>query len=301
MYEKLSLDLSAETMQMGKSSDDEYQDYINKLTSNGTKKYTPVKAYNKYTKNGQYGKVYIDTKNKFIKKELRLVKRNKGIFSPENRSAFNWNFDRLKNFYNVMKKYTAKVRKLFPNNFAKIKNCIYYVDDDDVIIEMNMENISRGKKTVRNFKDDLISKKYNQSQLNRIFAQLYYICVVTNKNNLFHNDLKPGNIIIKKTKKHIYYRGLGNIVLNIKKNSYIPVLIDYDLVSFKNLSSSFHPANLISGYDNIYFNESVKRIIKRFKLHIDLPDIIELPNCDNINYSQIRDVYSKYNISFILI
>ena len=93
MYEKLSLDLSAETMQMCKSSDDEYQDYINKLTSNGTKKYTPVKSYNKYTKNGQYGKVYVDTTNKFIKKEVRLVQRNMGILSPENRSAFNWYFD----------------------------------------------------------------------------------------------------------------------------------------------------------------------------------------------------------------
>jgi serine/threonine protein kinase len=208
-------------------------------------------------------------------------------------------FPRLKNYCKDITKYTTKAIRFFPNNFLKIKNCNYCLYDgvtsnlkkiaiNDIKVSYIMQNASFNKKSIDNFSDELKKSLYNNKQLSLIFLQIYYISIVCNKNNLFHNDLKPANIVINKAKKNFSYKGLGNLVINIKKNDLIPIFIDYDLISFQNLNID-HPAEGFSE-DFTFFTEKIPSKYKK-----NFPDIFSLPNYHvRINSNKIRKIFYLY-------
>ena len=118
-----------------------------------------------------------------------------------------------------------------------------------------MQNASFNKRNSDNFKDDMEKNIYSYKQLGNLFCQVYYISVVSNKADLFHNDLKPANIVINKARKNFVYSGLGNIKINIKKGDLIPIFVDYDLISFRKFEmDEGHPASGTS-YDFSFFKQ----------------------------------------------
>ena len=84
---------------------------------------------------------------------------------------------------------------------------------------------------------DILKQKniISQKELKSVLVQIYYISITLNMKKLFHNDLKPANIIIAKSNKPIIYDALKSnseiIKMKLPKGSYYPILIDYDLCS----------------------------------------------------------------------
>ena len=155
-----------------------------------------------------------------------------------------------------------------------------------------MENASYKKKNTYNFADDMKKEIYSFKQLGSLFCQIYYISVVSNRKGLFHNDLKPANIVINKARKNFVYSGLGNIKINIKKGDLIPIFVDYDLISFKKFSNyGNHPASGTS-YDFNFFKEKTKSKAGDPK-HLFLDE--NLPNFDErINSKKLKLIFDEF-------
>ena len=179
-----------------------------------------------------------------------------------------WIFDRYKNFCQDMDRYSGETMALFPNNFVKIKQneCGFCRDEKSEIISLysNMELIKGA--IDGDFRENLEKNNLSQEELNKLFAQVYYISIVTNKNSLHHNDLKPANIMIKRASKNIIYNNLvsnGKVLkLKIPKGDYVPVFIDYDLVSFRRFDpfseAAGFPASGSTSDDFSYFSKKTK-------------------------------------------
>lgn len=214
----------------------------------------------------------------FTKKYLGTQKQNE----------WDWIFNRYKNFCNDMKQYTSKTHKLFPENFILYKDgdcgkCLIKKDFTDfsnpethLSIYVNMDLVKNAYPG--DFNKNVKQKKFTDTQLNLIIAQVYYICMKTNMKSLHHNDLKLANIIIKKSNKDFTYNNLTKngktLTLKIKKGDPVPVFIDYDLVSFVNfdeLNMLDFPANHSSSNDFLYFKDSFNKVYKKLPL-LSLPE-----------------------------
>lgn len=193
-----------------------------------------------------------------------------------------WIFNRYKNFCQDMDKYTTNTIKLFPDNFVKIteNECGFCKNkkNKEISLYVNMEEIKGAMNG--DFRKNL--KTFTQKQKNKLFAQVYYIAIVTNKNNLHHNDLKPANIMIKRASKNIIYDNLvsnGKVLkLKIPQGDYVPVFIDYDLVSFKRFDpdteAAGFPAHGSTSDDFSYFSTKTKQYDKTQKNN----EILKLEN-----------------------
>lgn len=193
---------------------------------------------------GAFGVVEIGKKD--VKKILELIPQDKlNILINEyntvkNRSQLYFLINRLNNYCKDIKKYVRMTKKYFPNNFVKIYKCNLCNTDNrknQVYIEMGLGKGKTLKKTL----ETNISKK----QFLTIAIQLYYISVVLNLKKLYHNDLKPANIMIVKSEIPIKYDSLKNskekITMVLPKGSYFPVIIDYDLCSFGKINQVDYP------------------------------------------------------------
>ena len=266
------------------------------------KKYNdcPIKII-KHAKRGASGVLDVNVAEKFLYRESYIVQSyflNGPIFAD-------FYFPRLQNYCRDISKYIRRTRKMFPNNFLQIKDCKYClynsarsgkkVADQDVKISYKMENGSYKKKNSDNFSDEMSKKIYNDDQLSSLFIQIYYISIVCNKKNLFHNDLKAANIIINKAKKSFVYSGLGNLKISIKKGDLIPIFVDYDLISFKDFGYGDHPASGTSEDFNFF---TMKLNIREPKVHNKFLDIFTtLPQYnEKIDKVLLKSIFKKYNI-----
>jgi hypothetical protein len=178
---------------------------------------------------------------------------------------WDWIFNRYKNFCQDMHRYSREAIALFPNNFVEIKQneCGFCKNEEtnEISLYLNMELIKGA--IDGDFRKNLEEKYFSQEELNKLFAQVYYISIVTNKNKLHHNDLKPANIMIKRASKNIIYNNLvsnGKVLkLKISKGDYVPVFIDYDLVSFRRFKpfteEAGFPATGSTSDDFSYFSD----------------------------------------------
>jgi hypothetical protein len=289
-----------------------YENFIKKLYNmqkykKGRKKGLIIKKYNDCPvkidledgKRGASGVLDIKLDQTYLDRESYIVQQHflKGAIFQK------FYFPRLKNYCKDITKYIKRSSKIFPNNFLKIKNCKYClykgipfgkkILDYDVKISYRMQNASYKKKNSDNFADDISKKIYTDIDLSSLFLQIYYISIVCNKKGIFHNDLKAANIVINRAKKNFYYTGLGNLKIHIRKNDFIPIFVDYDLISFKDIGHD-HPASGTSEDFNFFamkISEKNPKLYKRFK------DIMDLPQYDKrINSKNLKLIFKKYNI-----
>ena len=142
--------------------------------------------------------------------------------------------NRLNNYCRDIRLFVNSARKIFPNNFLKIYKCNLCQgpkgknSTPDVYVEMAL---GKGK----TLKEVLQKKTISKKELESVFLQIYYISMVLNMKKLYHNDLKPANIIVAKSDHVIVYDGLKSsgefIKMRLPKGSYYPIFIDYDLTS----------------------------------------------------------------------
>jgi len=274
----------------------------NKKNSINAKKYNncPIKVIEN-SKSGASGVLDVNVAKKYLYRESYIVQSHflgGTIFEK-------FYFPRLQNYCRDISKYIRRTRKMFPNNFLQIKDCKYClynskpsgkkVAEQDVKISYQMENGSYKKKNSDNFSDEMEKKIYNDAQLSSLFIQIYYISIVCNKKNIFHNDLKAANIIINKAKKNFVYSGLGNLEISIKKGDLIPIFVDYDLISFKDFGFDDHPASGTSEDFNFF---TMKLKIRELKVHNKFLDIFTtLPQYnEKIDKVLLRSIFKNYNI-----
>jgi len=184
-----------------------------------------------------FGSIEI-SKNK-VKKVLNLIPeksrkiliRDYGFLKKKSQLYFLIN--RLDNYCSDIRKFISYTKKYFPHNFLQIYNCDICQSNTENMINVYVEmGVGHGI-TFKNF----IKRTKNQKEILNIIVQILYIFLTLNTNNIYHNDLKPANIIVGVANTEIKYRYLLNnktremITLKINKGDYYPIIIDYDLSS----------------------------------------------------------------------
>ena len=205
--------------------------------------------------------------NQIHKIILNLVDPYLTVREPQ----WKWIFNRYKHFCKDMIKYTDKTFALFPENFIDYnkKDCGNCFIKKKPALYFKMNLIKDSLKG--DFKSLLQKKKFTNKQLTLIYAQIYYICMKTNMEKLYHNDLKPANIMIKYSDKDFTYNNLiqndRRLILYIKKGDPVPVFIDYDFISFKHLEEDLgfysFPVDGSSSDDFGYFSYKTRNYLKR--------------------------------------
>jgi serine/threonine protein kinase len=187
---------------------------------------------------GAFGSIEI-SKN-IVKKVLGLIqpKHHKTLINAykhkKKKSQLYFLINRLNNYCEDIKLFVKNTQKFFPNNFLNIYKCNLCKGQQKRSLTPNVYvEMALGKGST--LSDVLKQKTISKKELESVFVQIYYISMTLNMKKLFHNDLKPANIIIAKSNKPIIYDALksNREVINMKlpKGSYYPILIDYDLCS----------------------------------------------------------------------
>jgi len=267
----------------------ELQDIVesieNKTTSN-----CPVLISNG---SGAFGTIEI-SKNK-VKKVLDLMppKTRKTLLRDykvlKNRSQLYFLINRLDNYCSDIRKFVSIAKKYFPDNFVQIYNCeICQSNTEDmknVYVEMGIGHGITLKKFIKDYQDR------NPREVLNVIVQVLYIFLTFNSNKIYHNDVKPANIIVGIADTNLKYRYLMNektremITLKINKGDYYPIIIDYDLSSLKEPvyveSSDFvapgspDTAFLINYIVNMpSINKSLKQILNDFPVFFEENEII---------------------------
>lgn len=135
--------------------------------------------------------------------------------------------ERFFNYCKDVRKYIRLSKRFFKPNFVNISNCFYCNKFGKFIISVDM---LRDKKHHEKDLKKFINSNMSEKELNSIYAQIFIVTTILNNKKIYHNDVKPSNILIARAYKNISYNFLG-FKLNIKKNQYIPIFIDYDLHS----------------------------------------------------------------------
>ena len=190
---------------------------------------------------GGFGSVGMDENDGKFKKILPNLLGP--YLKTHKKKDFKWMFNRFTNFCEHMKKFSKEAKKFFPNNIIDygIKKCNYCLLSKPGEPPVNSIILELDQIGEANFRQ-MIKKELNKDDIDSIdsiMTQLYYIILKLNSENLWHNDFKPANIMIIKTPEDITYEGImiddTEILLKVKKDNYIPVIIDYDFCSFKHL------------------------------------------------------------------
>lgn len=234
-------------------------------------------------KNNQIHKIILDLTSKYL---------------GEAEQQWEWMFNRYKNFCNDMLKYSSKTSKLFPENFIKYNkdDCGYCITKNKPAIYFKMDLIQN--MLSGDFKKYIKKSSLKQEELDLIFAQIYYVAIKTNQEKLYHNDLKPANIVLKKADKDFIYSNLKQnnkkLILKIKKGDYIPVFIDYDLISFNHMQNDLglwdFPASGSSSDDFSYFTQ--KTIEYNNKLKNNKILLLESES-DDFNLEETYNVFNE--------
>ena len=233
---------------------------------------------------GAFGQVEITSAK--VKKLLNLIQNDKHNILLMNHQTGSKNSDlyfllnRLNNYCKDINEYVKLSKKYFPDNFTKIFKCnrCNFGGKQVPYVYVEMET---GKGST--FKEFLNNPKTLKKDIASVIIQTYYISLVLNMNKLYHNDLKPANIIVSKSTKTIVYDSLRNskgdkIIMTLPKGKYYPVIVDYDLVTkgkARPAAGQFVAEEGSADYD--FFAGSTKKVMDE-SVHIlrDLPDFDEL-------------------------
>jgi serine/threonine protein kinase len=252
----------------------------------------------KSSDSGAFGTIEITTGK--VKKLLSLIpkKHHKKLINDHKikgkKSQLYFLINRLDNYCDEIKSFVSISRKYFPNNFVKIFKCNYCQQEkeDDLpylYVEMGLGNGF-------NLKDAINKKLLSQNQLNTIYDQIHYIASTLNFKKLFHNDMKPANIIIVKNNKVITYDSLKNrageqIILKISANNFIPVIIDYDLSS-KGSSNTVAIDDFLSpgSPDISFFKATTEKLSKKQAKYLK-----KIPEYNDINdiSKNLKEIYNS--------
>ena len=253
---------------------------------------------------GAFGSIEIT--KKMVKKVLSLIQSKhentllQDFKSSKNKSQLYFLINRLNNYCKDIRLFVNTVRKIFPNNFLKIYKCNLCEGKNkystpNVYVEMAL---GKGQTLKQVLKNKSISKK----ELESVIVQIFYISMVLNMKKLFHNDLKPANIIIAKSNAQIIYDGLNSggkfIKMKLPKGSYYPIIVDYDLTSKKNAETVEPPGGTFispGSPDYSFFAATTEKIdnkqqrilnsFPQYDTHIEIKRGIE----------NIYDAIKKYN------
>lgn len=253
---------------------------------------------------GSFGSIEI-SKNT-VKKVLSLIqpKHHKILLEvykfKKKKSQLYFLINRLNNYCRDIKLFVDNTRKIFPNNFVKIYKCNLCEDTKkgstpNVYVEMAL---GKGKNLSNVLKQKTLPKK----ELESIFIQVYYISMTLNMKKLYHNDLKPANIIIAKSDHIITYDALkaGKEIIKMKlpKGSYYPIIVDYDLISKNKPETVYGPTgSFISpgSPDYSFFTATTDKIdIKYSKIINSLPDFDSIPEMKK-GIVEMYNAMKKYN------
>lgn len=249
---------------------------------------------------GAFGTIEIGKDN--VKKVLQLISEDKlnTLITSYNvnkkKSQLFFLINRLNNYCDDIKKFVSRTKKYFPYNFLDIYKCNLCNTDNkpnQIYVEMGL---GKGQTFAKILKDNLLPRKDIES----IIIQVYYICVVLNRRKIYHNDLKPANIIIGKTKTPIIYDSMNNkkerITMLLPREGYHPIIVDYDLTSLNEMNPVEYPVGAFMNVivpDYSFFMATVSKINNKYdKFLNNLPDYLESKeyskNLDEI-YNYIKD------------
>lgn len=251
---------------------------------------------------GQFGTVEISKSN--VKKILELINERdipkllEGYRGRRNKSQLHFLINRLNNYCNDIKKYVRIAKKHFPKNFVDIYKCNLCNFDNkknQIYVEMG---IGKGE----TFKKFLKNKNISKKEIYSVIIQIYYISIVLNLKKLYHNDLKPANIIISKTKKTFVYTSMSSgdriLKMTVQKGSYYPVIIDYDLCSFKT-PQTVEVEAIISEIvpDYSFFNETTIKVDKSLSTFLN-----KLPEYDTRKEykNKLKNIYDSIKDNKVL-
>ena len=254
---------------------------------------------------GAFGSIEI-SQNK-VKKLLGLIqKKDQGTLlrsygQLKKKSQLYFLINRLNNYCKDIRTFVNTTRKIFPNNFLKIYKCNLCQGTKgkkatpDVYVEMAL---GKGKTLKEVLKKKSISKK----ELESVFVQIYYISMVLNMKKLYHNDLKPANIIVAKSDHPIIYDALKSggdfIKMRLPKGSYYPVFVDYDLNS-KNQSETVEApggAFLSPGSpDFSFFAVTTSKVDRKQEKFLDQLPEFDTPTEIKKGIKEMYDAIKKHN------
>ncbi len=235
---------------------------------------------------GAFGQVEIT--NSKVKKLLNLIQSDKhnilltSHIKGSKTSDLYFLLNRLNNYCKDIKDYIKLSKKYFPNNFIKVFKCKKCNFGGKQVPYVYVEMETGKGSTMKEFLDN---PKILKKDIASVIIQIYYISLVLNMKKLYHNDLKPANIIISKSTKKIKYDSLKNskgdkITMILPKGQYYPILIDYDLVTkgkARPASGIFVSEEGSADYD--FLTETTKKIMPKTKIIFqDLPDFDKLKN-----------------------
>jgi len=194
----------------------------------------------KTVKSGAFGSIEIS--QGIVKKLLNLFPpKTHGILitqykGDKKKSELHFLINRLNNYCKDIRAFVTAAKKIFPNNFTRIYKCNLCEEPKNktsfstpnVYVEMAF---GKGQ----TLKEVLQKKSITGNKLKSVFIQIYYISMALNIKRLYHNDLKPANIIIAKSEYPIIYDGLNSggkfIKIELPIGSFYPIFVDYDLIS----------------------------------------------------------------------
>lgn len=275
----------------------ELQNIVKDIRKKSNNKQCPIL---KNDGSGAFGTIEIGKND--VKKVLQLIPQDKlntlitdYKYKPK-KSQLYFLINRLNNYCEDVKKYVSRCKRYFPYNFLDIYNCNLCNSGNkknQVYVEMG---IGKGQTFAKILKDNLLSKKDIES----IIIQIYYMSIVLNRKKIFHNDLKPANIIIGKTKANIIYDVLKNtqekLVISVPKDSYHPIIVDYDLTSLDKVNPVEFPDGTFMNPiipDFSFFSGTTNKINNKYEKFLsNFPDYLESKeyskNLDKI-YNYIKD------------
>lgn len=249
---------------------------------------------------GAFGTIEI-SKNS-VKKLLELIPEDKlnTLITKYNvrkkKSQLYFLINRLNNYCRDIKLYVSRSKKYFPYNFLDIYKCNLCNDNNkknQVYIEMGL---GKGQTFSKILKYNILSNK----EIKSIIIQIYYICIILNRKKIYHNDLKPANIIIGKTKSTIEYNSFKNssekLILTVPKEGYHPIIVDYDLTSLDEVNPVGYPPGTFMNPiipDFSFFGSTTNKINNKYEKFIsNFPDYLESKeyskNLDKI-FNYIKD------------
>lgn len=251
---------------------------------------------------GAFGSIQI--KNNKVMKLINLIPEDKqntllrDYTFIKKKSQLYFLINRLNNYCNDIKLFIKNAQKFFPNNFLDTYKCNLCKKDNNDIPYIYVE-MALGKGIT--LKDALNDKNFRKKDLISIFLQIYYISLTLNMKKLYHNDLKPANIIITKSNQNILYKGLSNnkkeIEMKLLKDNYYPIIIDYDLTSKEEMNPVEPPEGTLitpGSPDYSFFVGTTSKINKKYeKMLKTLPEFYDNKEIKN-NIDNIFSSMKKY-------
>ena len=221
----------------------------------------------------------------------------KAINSKYHKDEGKFLFNRYLNFCKDMKQFYDKSISIIPYNVLKME-CKYCAISEEMFgIFLKME------RKPNHFKDlNKLYMKLTTEELDLIYAQLYIILRLLNDNKIWHNDVKPSNILIAKTIRPIKYN-LGPLTLQVSPGNYYPILIDYDLYSLdkprpagnegthNDMSFFIRKITLLGHYDKKIHTNFINLLENKYQI-----DFNEKP----YEITQIYNIFQRMNLNVTL-